>query len=476
MEGIFPCRCQCIMLCVEKGKNMDREEYLSILTEQIHNKHARELVRDEILAHIEDQKEAFKLEGMEEEEAEELAVKEMGSPVEAGTQLDKVHRPKTSPWLIGSVLLLMLAGIWMQNIIFSQWDNAAISTGYSIRTVCYNLLGAAVIAAICFFDYRLLGKYIRLLYPAYLLVSFMIPTVLRVCGGSWLHMLAAGSMVYMMFAVLFAVIVYELRGGGWKGIFKAFGILLFNNILLLLFGYYLSGMAMFSVMTCLFVILAAAGKGFFGGNGKKQAGILATVVIGLPTIFIGDIVLFAGRHLSLAEYQIMRIQVMLHPSAYENEEGYISSMVRKQLALSELFGSGSLGEIGHISGSYTDYILTCITSYFGVLAAAAVVLVIAVFLISILHASFKQKNRLGFLVGLACSSILLMKTLLYVAMNFGFGLAIGMDMPFLSYGLSNTLMNAIFTGLIFSVYRHTNLLQEKKEKKNKKVLAIFSNL
>ena len=49
---------------------MKAEEYLSVLTDQMRCKMAREAVRDELLCHIEDQKAAFISEGMEKSEAE----------------------------------------------------------------------------------------------------------------------------------------------------------------------------------------------------------------------------------------------------------------------------------------------------------------------------------------------------------------------------------------------------------------------
>ena len=67
---------------------MRAEEYLTILTDQIWCRMAREDVRKELLCHIEDQKAAFL------SEAEEAAVREMGDPVETGNELDRIHRPK----------------------------------------------------------------------------------------------------------------------------------------------------------------------------------------------------------------------------------------------------------------------------------------------------------------------------------------------------------------------------------------------
>ena len=71
---------------------LDRQEYLKSLTEQIRTKRARIMVAEEVEAHIEDQKQDFMAHGLGEEEAESMAVVEMGDPVEAGVKLDRVHQ------------------------------------------------------------------------------------------------------------------------------------------------------------------------------------------------------------------------------------------------------------------------------------------------------------------------------------------------------------------------------------------------
>ena len=73
---------------------MTRLDYLKLLTEQIRCKKARLMIEEEYQAHIDDQKLDFMAQGMSEAEAEEAAVREMGDPVEAGVQLDRIHRPK----------------------------------------------------------------------------------------------------------------------------------------------------------------------------------------------------------------------------------------------------------------------------------------------------------------------------------------------------------------------------------------------
>lgn len=100
---------------------LDRQEYLKSLTEQIRTKRARTMVAEEVEAHIEDQKQDFMAHGLGEEEAESMAVVEMGDPVEAGVKLDRVHRPKME-W---TVLMAIL--------IISIWGNGRFVTDYQVH-------------------------------------------------------------------------------------------------------------------------------------------------------------------------------------------------------------------------------------------------------------------------------------------------------------------------------------------------------
>ena len=93
---------------------MKAEEYLSVLTDQMRCKMAREAVRDELLCPIEDQKTAFISEGMEKSEAEEAAVREMGDPVETGNEMDRIHRPKMAWGMIALITVLSITGYAIQ--------------------------------------------------------------------------------------------------------------------------------------------------------------------------------------------------------------------------------------------------------------------------------------------------------------------------------------------------------------------------
>lgn len=437
---------------------MNKTEYLTSLTEQIQNKNARLLVREEIAAHIEDQKEAYLLSGKSEEEAEELAVKEMGDPVDTGAKLNQVHRPKTDRWMLGAMVALTLIGIVMQSLIRSGFDHSQIAAVYSVRTILFNLAGFGLMSLVYFGDYRLLGKYVWPVYGIYLLSAVSVNVLPYFVYRS--HLLGQTA-ANILFVPLFASFCYYYRGEKARGILKALGLLFFNVFFLLFTGSYFSASMFLALAACLITLCAAAWKGIFGGRKKLQTGVLLGFSIGFPLLSAADILLFHGRILHLAEYQIRRIQVLVNPDAYG--AGYQTMLVRKQLSDASLFGGGNIGEAGALSGAWCNYVLICLASYFGLLIAAIVIAMIAAFLVRSLHIAFLQTNRLGFLLGISCSSVLILKTVVYVAMNLGVGPAVGIDMPFLTYGLHCTLINFLFMGIILSVYRNTNLLAEYRE-------------
>lgn len=441
---------------------MNRTEYLENLIGQIHNKQAKKLVREELCAHIDDQKEAYLLAGKTDEEAEEAAVKEMGDPLDTGAKLDKIHRPKTDVWMLGTMVILTLTGILMQSIICAAQTDAGMLSAYSGRTILFNLIGLAVMLLVYFGDYRILGNYTGIFYGAYLALCLILPHTpyyYREYG----HHLMFWQTANFLFVPLFAAFCYHFRGQKEKGILKTLALLFFHILFILFAGSYVSAAMILSVMACLITLCAAAFKGIFGGRRKLQGGLLTAFSLGTPAVVLADILLFHGRFLSLAEYQIRRIQVMLNPSAYLDGAAYQTMLIRTQLSEASFIGGGDIGKIGEISGAWCDYVLICLTSYFGLLIALAVVTAIAAFLVRALHISFTQHNRLGFLLGIACSSILILKTIIYVAMNIGAGPIVGIDMPFLTYGLHCTVLNFLFMGIILTVYRNTNLLPESAQ-------------
>lgn len=145
---------------------LDRQEYLKSLTEQIRTKRARTMVAEEVEAHIEDQKQDFMAHGLGEEEAESMAVVEMGDPVEAGVKLDRVHRPKMEWTVLMAILVISIMGLILQAVVTSSFPTMNMSTLEAFKdNFLYGgiwsamLIGIAVMLGICYLDYSILVKW-----------------------------------------------------------------------------------------------------------------------------------------------------------------------------------------------------------------------------------------------------------------------------------------------------------------------------
>lgn len=84
--------------------------YLDAVEAQIRWKRARTVAARELETHLEDQQEEFLAEGHPPEEAERLAVEDMGDPVAVGADLDRLHRPRPQWGMLGLTLALGDAG------------------------------------------------------------------------------------------------------------------------------------------------------------------------------------------------------------------------------------------------------------------------------------------------------------------------------------------------------------------------------
>lgn len=100
---------------IENKKLQDK--YLEKVLEQIRCKKAKPYIAKELESHLEDQIADNIKSGMNKEQAEKEAVRDMGDPVETGVELDRIHKPQIAWKLLLLVGLLSIAGIIIHTII-----------------------------------------------------------------------------------------------------------------------------------------------------------------------------------------------------------------------------------------------------------------------------------------------------------------------------------------------------------------------
>lgn len=437
---------------------MDRHSYLHILAEQIRTKRARPMVIKEVEAHIEDQKLSFIAERMTAAEAEEAAVREMGDPVEAGVALDRVHRPKMEWGVLAGVIFISLVGLVIQIAVIltaypkgspGRFQAAAVHGGAGDYVMAM-AAGLILMLIICLVDYTLIDRFAVifwvLLNALIVLCIMTAPTV----NGRPLYLLQLASLLVPFYAGM----LYHFRGQGQKGLIKS-GICLCISLLILLFNY--TFFMMFTVGAVgLILIHAAIYKKWFGNERKKLYLKLWFFIVLAGGVVFGLLALKTGGRI-LADYQIMRIKVWLHPEKYMYEENYLATAVAEA---GTAVRDGSVWLVENMMREIRNsYLWLYMFRYLGTRKGLLITAFVFAFWIFLFCVVRRQKNQLGYIVSLGCVLFLSFETLMYIGMNFGFVPMGAMYMPFFSNGGSYLIISYFYMGLILSVCRNSSVVK-----------------
>lgn len=142
---------------------MRMDEYLRTVTEQVRCSRMHDFIAEELKDHILDQAEAFEEEGTDHEQALELAVREMGDPVETGVALDRIHRPHMSVEMLVLVSLISVLSLVFYGSMLVFAEDASINgmEYWCQQQVKYTMTGFLLMLLVCRIDYSVLGKWSR---------------------------------------------------------------------------------------------------------------------------------------------------------------------------------------------------------------------------------------------------------------------------------------------------------------------------
>lgn len=437
---------------------MRAEEYLNIVTEQIRCKMARGAVWEEMQCHIEDQKEAFIVEGMSEEEAEEAAVKEMGDPVAAGNDLDRIHRPKMDWKIITLIGVLGIVGLILQyqmQYYFANYGDEEINIRKQFLML---FLSFGVMIGVCYWDYSRIAYFAKEIMGAsivLLLLGTKFFGLVMNGAAHWIYIFGIGfnaRMLILLLVPLYGAMLYSWRGQGYRVIAKAIYWMLPE----MLIAFYMPSMITVILLFLSFIILLtlAIAKNWYKVAKKPLLIAIWSFVLLLPVMATGATVLWG------ADYQKARILAFMGRSS----GSYQVQMVRTLLEGSHWIGAGErpADQIIYLS----DYVLTYAISYYGILAAAILVGLIGLVFLRLFRVSLRQKNGLGIIMGAGCSTVLFLQLVFYLFENLG-GLPMSTYCPFLTYGGTGMVVTYILMGLLLSIYRYENVISEDSIRKRR---------
>lgn len=413
------------------------DEYLNKVASQVRVRRARQPLAEELRDHLECQRQAYRDDGLSEEEARRRALLDMGGPLLVGGELDRAHRPRTSWAGILTALALMSMGFALRRLYSGSQSRISllalvVPAGLMLLFGCTDytmwLKAAAPAAGV----WALLAAYrIYILHASAWNVSLfvvytMVPQVLAV-----------------ILPVLLAMLISRLRGRG----FGAFAACLALTVLTLATaaayrdtGYDPYPVALMALLG--FGVLAlAVREGFFRLNHRIAYGIIALGVLASAALIVRQLI----RELSVQQ---------------EYWSDVIFPLVRhaRLVGRSRGFGLLSAPDAGMFlsNQAFGFFFLAGMVALCGWLPFAALVLGIVAAFVWLYRRFLPTENRMGRLIGLAGTATLTAQAFLHFLSCFA-GLTQQLCLPLLSQGNVMMLMDAAIVGMLLSVMRGANL-------------------
>ena len=439
------------------------EEFIKTCTEQMRCKAMRSVVEEELIAHIEDQTEAYLQEGMEEEKAELMAVKQMGDPIEIGTSLDRVHRPKMDWKTFGIILALAAAGLLVQAVMNRQ--GIAIEQNHLSTYIKSTAVGMALMVLICYLDYTILGKYPRTIWCIMTLLGAVIGLVTPRINGTKRY-----GWFIMLLVVSYGGIVYYYRNQKIRGIFKALAWMAagFGIVILCSQGAPFGGAAKLWMFGSLVMLGFAVIKGWYGT--KRWVGVLLLCAPFAVCILMGICILSFGT------YQADRLRAMLNPEVYNMTFGFVPMALRQAFHNLKLFGASGNPETDYLPylAEPENYVMLWIEQNYGFAAGLFVVILLTLLAFLVVCGIRRQSNRLGMIVGVGSLFIFFVPVVVNVMMNTGYSWNTSCALPFISMNGKENVCLYILMGLLLSVFRSQTTLPEPKAKPRIRSGLLFS--
>ena len=202
------------------------DEYLKLLLEQIRCTKARPYIKQELQDHMEDQIAENMKAGMDHEQAEKEAVRDMGDPVETGISLDSIHRPQAAWKLLGMIILISIAGVLIHAGISGKASENAVAG--SDRYVFHVMIGLAVMMILYLLDYTVLAKFSKIIAAVLLSVCLLVILEGGQVNGARIFISLPGGRrgmdvqkLMLFYVPIYGAILYKYHGWGYKGLIRA---------------------------------------------------------------------------------------------------------------------------------------------------------------------------------------------------------------------------------------------------------------
>ncbi|KAB7666275.1 FtsW/RodA/SpoVE family cell cycle protein [Bacillus sp. B1-b2] len=407
---------------------LDKKTFLQKVIEQVKEKEARKSIERELEYHIIQAKQAWKDKGLTEEEAEQRAINEMGSPITLGVEMNKLYR-KGVDWLLLSLFIVLLfLGILPVLSSATYLDNKLVSS----------IIGIVVAIVLMLVDYRKFMNFGAVFYCIgvfILLAITVIPNV--VVNGVAFIQIGPISIKSIMAVPCFLL--------AWAAFFHRMEFKYRTFAILFLLSCFLFYSTQDTIATVFIYIVTVFSMLFFS---KWKRWKIYSTIGGSMLLLLFIVVHF---YMSGQLYQVSRILAFLTPEKYAEQGGWI------YLYLEEVWSSISwIGDNGGkqlLTDKLTDTVFIQLSTQYGYIMAVLMVFLFTGVIIKMVSTLLYVKDTYAKLLLMGCITLYSIQVIYNIAMCFGLVPIISISLPFISYGIIPTLFNSFLIGIVLSIFR-----------------------
>lgn len=380
--------------------------------------------------------------GCDEEEAEEKAVEQMGSPITIGQQLNRLHRPKVD-WL---TVMLLLAALGVGFLSMMSLNDNFLGyyqdvSYFTMRKLIFILLGIAVAWGMMYMDHRKLVRQGWLFYTIGMLILLAINFFSN-------HMVFGIPIIKIGSITIESLMAIPFFFLAWASFFNNSRLKVWHCALLFLFSCSLFFILPSISMLYIYVVMVFV-MFWWSRFSRKTILIMAGVMTSSILIFGLMIWQSASHHLK------RRLLAFLNPGSDPNGDGYMMLLIQERMSNAGWFGN-RLGE-AFIPDAHTNFVFVSLTYHYGWLFAAVLIFILSLFVVRMIAIIYKINDSYGKLLLIGAVSLYTIQFVSHIGMAFGFFPMASMSLPFISYGLMPILLNAFLIGIVLSVYRRKDL-------------------
>lgn len=450
-------------------------EFLNNVCEQIKYKPIRGEIAQEMENHLKETAESLVLEGLTEKEAEQKAINQMGNAEEIGKKLNQIHRPKLD-WklLLLTGILLAFGGLVTFTRAVNCWnyiDNTGAFPYYSASLSQYIftlVVGTILSIGIYFMDYRKLLKMPKTLYGlATLLLIFARMSGYQV-NGLKAYISILGRVGYTpALAVPLYILAFigflqkidtnkNLKIAFWEkeikvnlGILK---IIVLSAISLIVLECVPATVLMF-ILGTIYLVIATVRLLESQINRK----IYLAILWGIPVVLGLTFIIFAMPMLG------NRLIVSFVPEQDPAGGGWIGVNQKMILESANLFGKADdMSNAISMFDEGTNFAFISILAHYGWFVAMGMVIAIVFFSVKLMMSARKIKDVPGRLIVVGIAGLFILQSVFNLLMNLNLGVKSNVNIPFISYGRQDLILNMMCLALVLAVYRRKDILTKRR--------------